>query len=196
MTVITELMKYYNNLDRQFHFYFMELIRRPGAETIHDLRVNMKKQVAFFHLLEAVAPDFIADKAHQAFAHFYKKAGRIRDLQVERKVVEAEEELLHLGRHLSLKLVREEKMRTQDLRRYEEDYSLEPIRALSRVVKTHVQNLPLPQMTQRLADYFGILTDSIDRLSRLADRKKEELHNLRKHLKELFYNLDLVDPSK
>lgn len=193
MNVIKELHEYYSDLDRRFHFFFMELIRNPGRETIHDLRVNMKKQNAFFRLLSALDNDFIAEKATDAFAHFYKRAGKVRDLQVERQVVEAEEELLSLGRHLSLKLIRHEKMYLADLRRYEEEYSLEPIRALARVVKHHIQNLAVEEMAGRLEEYFGLLLDAIGRVSELALRREDELHNLRRRIKELFYNLELMD---
>ncbi len=193
MDATKAFMKYYADLDRRFHFFFMELLREPGPETIHDLRVNLKKQVAFFRLLEALDDSFIAEKAIDVFTEFYKKAGKVRDIQVERQVVEAEEAFLHLGRHLSLRLRREEKIRTADLQNYEREFSLEPVRALTRLVKNRLQYLPVDELSERLSDYFGCLIEQVKRTAELGERREKELHNLRKRLKELFYNLQLLD---
>jgi CHAD domain-containing protein len=58
------------------------------ADDIHGVRVNIKKLKAYAELLEFLNPDFSAGKLKDILKKVFKSAGKIRDLQVQLKMLD------------------------------------------------------------------------------------------------------------
>ena len=123
MSIVQLLSEYYQELDRGFHLYWMEVLRDYGPETVHGLRVNLKQQRAFFYMLEALAPSFSAGEAMDVFEGVYRKAGKVRDRQVERALLEKNERRLHIEHRFSAWLEEQEGRRALLLQQYESGHS-------------------------------------------------------------------------
>ena len=67
------------------------ILREPGhkyePETFHDLRVQIKKLNALFHLVNFCAKDFKRKESFEPFKLIFKQAGKIRALQVEEEII-------------------------------------------------------------------------------------------------------------
>lgn len=183
------LSEYYQDLDRGFHLYWMEVLRDYGPETVHGLRVNLKQQRAFFYMLEALTPSFSAGEAMDVFEGVYRKAGKVRDRQVERALIEKNEHRLHIEHRFSAWLEEQEGRRALLLQQYESGHSMLPVRALSEQVLRTIRALPEHELEALLQAYFIKIIRGVVAFIRGDKAAGDDLHDLRKFIKELFYNL-------
>ena len=189
MSIARLLLEYYQELDRGFHLYWIEAQRDYGRETVHGLRVNLKKQRSFFYLLEALTPSFVAVEASEVFDGVYGKAGKVRDLQVERALIEKNERKLQLEHRLSAWLEKQEGRRVLNLQQYESGHSMLPFRKLSERVGRIIGQLPEKGLEAQLGAYYIKIIRGVIAFVRGNKAAGEDLHDLRRFIKELFYNL-------
>lgn len=189
MSIVRLLSEYYQELDRGFHLYWMEVLRDYGPETVHGLRVNLKQQRAFFYMLEALASSFSAGEAMDVFEGVYRKAGKVRDRQVERALLEKNERRLHIEHRFSAWLEEQEGRRALLLQQYESGHSMLPVRKLSEQVFQIIRELPEQGAEARLQAYFIKIIRGVIAFIRGDKAAGDDLHDLRKFIKELFYNL-------
>ena len=192
MTLRKSLSAYYEELDRAFHLYRMEALRHYGPETAHSLRVNLKRQNAFFHLLQALEVRFRAGLALDAFDAIYRRAGRVRNRQVERQLIEKKERKLNQAHRLSAWLEAKENRRAKQLRKYGAKHSITPVRELSSRVYSVLQHIDEAAAAPRMLAYFRKLIHAIADFSDRPNAPAEHLHDLRKFIKELFYNIEFL----
>jgi len=191
MRIQQRLRQYYETLDRDFHQHFTDVLYQYEDETVHQMRVNLKKQTSFFRLLEVLDEEFSADLAFETLSRLYKKAGRVRDVQVERAVVSKDESRLRLDHAFSEWLQQREAEQREKLERFEANYSLVPVRELSRHIIDRVRVLPTRHIQEGMPRYFA---QALRRLRvDLEELDQDHLHDLRKGIKELYYNLLLLD---
>jgi CHAD domain-containing protein len=193
MNCVRCLTDYYEELEKEFHILYMEALDRFGEKTIHDMRVNMKRQTAFFRLIEALDERFSAEEAMEGFAKIYNRAGKLRNIQVERKVIARDENQLHLEKYISGWLSQREELQKEAFREYEIKHSLIPIRETGKWVKDCVARIPGEGLQGRYLQYLKKLLKKIAGEIGEEEVTEEQLHLLRKDVKEFFYNLQLAD---
>lgn len=193
MNITNSLLDHYATLEKEFHREFAALLLEGSARSVHQLRVNLKKQLAFFHLLEALDPSFSTERATQAFSKIYRKAGKVRNLQVEKGVVAKiggptgqADQFMHW-------LEERECQRRERLHEFGAKLNLVPVRRLSHRVGTHIRFLNRESLSSGLIAYLSGLLDSAADLLRPENLAGEKLHDLRRIVKELFFNLRFVD---
>lgn len=193
MDCVNGLLQYFTNLEKDFHHYYVDVLRDGAEEAIHQLRLNMKKQTAFFHLLEYLDPSFSTERALEAYDQLYKKAGKVRNIQVERSIVRREEKLLKLERAFSQWLDGRARERTDQLLEYGSEFSLLPVRRLASLVRSRINFLPAEHLRDQLQAYFGQLFTAVRKQAPLALLEEAQIHPLRKLIKELFFNIHLLN---
>jgi CHAD domain-containing protein len=186
------LSAYYQELDKAFHLYWMEGLVDYGEETAHGIRVNLKRQFAFFHLLQCLDPAFSAEKAVDKFSALYKRAGKIRDRQVERQLLLNTERRMRLVFGLSNQLREKAARKGKLLQEWARTHDTESVRKLAARVFKSINRLPEKDQAQRMKSYFTGLIHSIASFPSIFDEADEALHDLRKSIKELFYNLEII----
>ncbi|MBK7476525.1 MAG: CHAD domain-containing protein [Haliscomenobacter sp.] len=184
-----QLLEYYRGLCKDFHRLFLEVNQAYGRDTVHDLRVNLKKQMAFYRFLEAVEPPFSAKEAKASFGELYDLAGKVRDLQVERSLLR---KTVRLDSLFASWLKQREAAYKTLLQEYEKELTLAPVRRLERTVESAIQ-----------AIHPGIALDCFERflktlLEKIRETLKgtgavERLHYLRKRIKDLYFNLHMLE---
>jgi len=193
MSIARLLLEYYQELDRGFHLYWMEVLRDYGPETVHGLRVNLKKQRAFFYLLEALTPSFTAGEASDVFDGVYGKAGKVRDRQVERALIEKNERRLQSAHQFSTWLQEQEGRRVLKLQAYVSGHSMLPFRKLSERIGRTIGQLPEKGLETRLGVYYIKIIRGVIAFVRGDKAAGDDLHDLRRFIKELFYNLSFLE---
>ena len=78
--IMDSLVKYYDKLWREYRRYLNRILHSTDADTIHELRIVIKKIRALFHLLTFSNFDF--DKHFAPMATIFKAVGKIRDIDV------------------------------------------------------------------------------------------------------------------
>ena len=189
----TVLHEHYDALEKAFHALFLEFQTDPAGETIHQLRVNIKQQIAFFRILRALESHLPLEEIQAPFAAFFKSIGKIRNLEIRQQLLTNEEKKYQVADSYSNKI--QEKISTEKLwwTTETEPLSLIPFRQVSHKVKSSIDRLPLENLKETLGEYFYFLIAEIRKTVSQETVKIEQLHDLRKLLKVLFFNLKLTD---
>jgi len=182
---------YYEDLKKKFHQLYNDLLHDCEVETIHQFRLNLKRQLGFFRLLEILLDGFEAEEAFAQYAPLYKLAGKVRDIQVEKKVVSRDEDLLLMEKRFTLWLEEKEHDRICKLQQLGANSSLASIHDLEERVSQRLMHLSPALLEERLPQYFSHQIESLHK--HLKRKRRLALHDLRKEVKELFYNLQLLN---
>lgn len=167
--------------------YSQQLPGTFAVEDIHELRVEYKKLRAFIRLVQL---DEAAGK-HLAMPEkvkaLYRAAGSVRDLQLfqgasQKIITEKEGGLPHFNKSLDKKLFAAKENAVEEVERFEGRRAFTPI-------------------TDALPDYlhdntirqFILRKVAAIRIIQLALERDEELHSVRKHLKDIFYVIRIFE---
>jgi hypothetical protein len=182
---------YYEDLKKRFHQLYNDLLHDCEVETVHQFRLNLKRQLGFYKLLQILFDDFRAEEAFAQYIPLYKMAGKVRDIQVEKKVVGRDEDLLLMEKRFTLWLEEKEQDRIFQLQQLGATSSLALIHELEEQVTQKLMHLSPALLEERLPQYFSRQIKSLQQ--HLKRKRRLALHDLRKEVKELYYNLQLLD---
>ncbi|GEM_PF-2378206 len=193
MYVTYTLHEHFDVLEKDFHRLFLEFQISPEGETVHQLRVNMKKQMAFFQMLRALETHLPLEEIQAPFAAFFKSIGKIRNLEIRQTILSAEEREQKIKSEYVEALthnIQEEKdwWLSDDV-----DISLIPIRLATDKVRSSIDRMPLCNIREMLGEYFYFLIEEIRQIIQNETPSAEQLHDLRKILKVCYLNLKLTD---
>ncbi len=79
--------EYYDNQHQKIRTSFELASKYFDVEGIHELRVEIKRQRAFFDLIEAINPNFHAHQNLQKIRKLFKAAGALRDLHIAQAAI-------------------------------------------------------------------------------------------------------------
>lgn len=194
--ILDSVEKYYQTLDADFHFLYAELLKEESEGNVHALRLNLKKQLAFFNLMTFLVDNFPLKSICKPYRECMKKTSKLRDLKVEQKIICQDEKKHKLSKRLSKHLQAEENYQKTLLRGFEEEHSILPLREASETTLAYLNQLRgNTGIWVRLSNYYLSQLDHIRRAVELCEIKKDEngLHDLRTLVKELMLNLALPE---
>ncbi len=188
-----KLVQYYKTIDQLFSSKYIETFHQFDRDVIHKLRVSIKKLRALFSLLAALSDQVNAKKAYRPIRQVFRKAGAIRDLQVQQKLLKQYEKKfeLDLSDHIDRLFTKEQDAKANFLVFKKQNY-FTVLKQHSDYLLRNLQSLNLEALNAQLSAYFQTLFQQIFQLIDLPNKEAEQLHDLRKLLKELNYNLLLV----
>jgi CHAD domain-containing protein len=175
---------YYADLHRVFRHHWAAVLQDYGPETAHDLRVNLKRQMAFFRLLETLDGHFSAQAAADTFHELYRLAGKVRNRQVELALIKKYDASVFLSHWL---LDKEQRHR-QVLQAKEQELGLDYLDTQAKLVQQHIVCIPEREIPVGLRRYFHAIISRLEVFS----GEVPDWHALRKLIKELFYNWSFV----
>ncbi len=187
------MLNYYNDLDLKFNELFLEVLNDFNEKAVHGFRVNIKKQVAFFHLLDCVAPKFQAVETVALFSRIFKKAGAIRKVHIEKNILTNKDLKIKVAPEIIQNL--DERLAKKVDRFLQHNYAedLKAINENSELIKKLIQKISKNSLNNGLNEYFIKLLSSLKKMSVSCKVSEAAFHDLRKLLKELFYNLFLIN---
>jgi CHAD domain-containing protein len=167
--------------------------RTFGVETVHDLRVEIKRLRAFFDLAEACNPLFAGRAAFQPIRKLFKAAAPLREVQVDLTL--ARDKCAALGLRLdeyrnALKAaeLRARKKFSAAAGCFDPGVFLDQETALRRVLDG-IESSVLQSKTEA---FFHILTGELRHLERAGPRDRQTLHRIRILAKKSRYVLEVV----
>jgi len=107
------LGEYYKSQEQKIRENFLLAVSTFDVEGIHELRVEIKRLRAFFHLIGHINPVFRPEQDLQKIQSLFKSAGKIRDIHVQQNM--AREKISSLNLELSeyLNFLKEKEMRAR-----------------------------------------------------------------------------------
>lgn len=192
MSTLTTIRDYYTGLDQGFNDLYFDVLKAFDVKAVHDMRVNIKKQTAFFHLLESIDPNFEANASKAIFLKIYKNAGEIRKIHIEQAILSNDKLDATLVKKLHAKLAKKLRKSVDDFLYHNNTRSLLAIRKNSPEIEAYILNLSEDKLFQNLHKYFKNLISKMKRVADLSKKSKKAYHDLRKLLKELTHNFNLI----
>ncbi|MBK6903754.1 MAG: CHAD domain-containing protein [Saprospirales bacterium] len=191
-TLKTELIACFDQLDTYVHLSFLEMQRDCRKGTIHALRVALKRFRALLQMLDALDPHFAGKPAIKKLKPLFEEAGKLRALQILDAILHAQEEKLQMDHVHSAKIRQRIGAQQRFFDEFIHSYSIADIREASLQARSHLLHLGLRALRSGLRGYFRDLLQDISRLSREGLSSKKRLHDLRKNIKKVHYNLLVI----
>lgn len=171
---------------KKIYFYLKKVANDFDAETIHQFRVEYKKLRAFLRLLSiAVSSEEI--KISNKFKNVYRVAGSIRDIQlVKKSMVEITPDgIKKPTAYLSILQKELKKLRSRFTK-------LNNKNVIQKSRKKIYTALPKKITTLHYGLFIHTKWESIGSIIRSKKFTDENIHTIRKSLKDLFYNHEII----
>jgi CHAD domain-containing protein len=156
---------------------------RFTIETYHQLRVEIKKLNALFHVVKFCIPDFKIKKTFKPFAILFRQAGKVREIQLEEAIIK-EYQLPASLRNFRKELKMQKTYELNSFFIMKNPKLISELKSKFELIKPLFSKLTLEKVNEYLIKRKGSIS------KQLANRslKVKELHKLRKRLKRLAYN--------
>lgn len=188
-----KLINYFEKQQQLFTEYYNESSKGYTINSVHEMRLCMKRLRALFIFLEALEPDLISTKIIlSGFRKLFKSAGNIRDIQIQKKIALHFEQELHTSfpEYISFlnknekKAIRafEKRMRGYEP---EKDFTL-----LRNIISDTLSTYPSEDISIRGSE---IIFDKFSLVNTMAHKKLTpvQLHSIRTKLKQIAYLLKI-----
>ena len=192
-TMTEKLINYFEKQQQLFTEYYKESRKNYTINSIHEMRLCMKRLRALFLFFEALEPDIISTKVLlSSFRKLFKLAGHIRDIQIQKKMtlhLETEletsfSEYIHYLNKNEKKAIKafEKKMRGYDP---EKDFSL-----IRNIISDTISSYPSDDISLRGRE---IIFDKFSLVNKMTHGKlnSTQLHSIRTKLKQISYLLKI-----
>lgn len=194
MKTETALKKYLKRRAKAITAILQKPSRAYTVATFHKLRVEIKKLNALFQLVNDCSEDFKRKKTFKPFKSVFRQAGEVRELQL----VEAMLKKYNFKSSLKVYLNGLKKLRVKDQRDF---FLIISKKFLAKLKKTYLDVIPFLNEPDRkqVNQYMEKKRKIIETLFGQVSLNAEHVHELRKQLKQFYYNrksLALLKQSK
>jgi len=176
------ILNYFNKRKKAINALLAKPDNRYEAKYFHDLRVEIKKVRALAVMLESSAKKFNSSKAVRPIKKIFDQAGKVRELQLELAMIRK-----HDPSHSFRAYPHILRMKTnEEIKKFSLLHNKS-----SRVKKTFSQITPAIKNINKgdLNHYVRKGKNQIAALVKTKQIKAKKVHELRKSLKKLYYNL-------
>ena len=188
-----KLINYFEKQQELFTQYYNESSKYYSINSVHEMRLCMKRLRTLFLFLEALEPDVISTKILlSCFRKLFKRAGHIRDIQIQKKLALHFEKEMHASYPEYIHFLnKNEKKAIRDFEKKMQGYEPEKDFSLIRnIISETLSTYPSEDISIRgrqiILDKFILVKNmSHEKLSSV------QLHSIRTKLKQISYLLKI-----
>lgn len=190
MKTSAKLIKFYH----QHADAVNELLQKPTPEfheeDFHALRVHIKKIKAVFSLTDACVKKFKQDKLFKPFKTVFQQAGKVRELQLQVSLMKKYKQDPALKDYYK-------KLEDDIQKEHQEFFKLVDYKLKNSLIKKVKETLPYLSKVNSSAvrKFLQEKRIHIEELIQKGNPQTEQVHDLRKHFKELFYLQKIFQPK-
>lgn len=192
-----ELIAYHESLSTTFQQLFAAAIVQKTGKQLHPMRVNTKQLMAFYDLLAVLDKKFPSKKLRKPAKAFMHQTGSIRNAQMKASLIgEVEKQLMLAPQKNNYRLDATKKSRIKAAFKTNKHFSLELVEAAAAKTNKHLNRLAgRVDLWSNMHHYFWEQIDLVRRIGEgiMLNPKTSEAHRLRKAMKSLMYNLQLLE---
>lgn len=179
----TALKKYSQKRVKAITALLQKPARTYTVATFHGLRVEIKKLSALFELVNDCSKDFKRKKTFKPFKSIFRQAGKVRELQL----VEAMLKKYNFQSSLKVYLHDLEQLRLKEQKIF---FSIINEKFAAQVKNTCKDLAPFLKKTDKkeVKEYMEKKKKEIETLLDQTTLKAEQVHEVRKRLKQFYYN--------
>jgi CHAD domain-containing protein len=175
---------------RQMQRHISVIEHKMDEEAIHQFRVEYKKLRAVLRLLSTLPAKQVRIKPAKKLKQLYTICGEIRDLQLEQKRIEkASENSKQIKAHCRTLQHSIKELKPQLKKQLDKD----PV-SISR--KKTERHLPDEFSLHDFRRFARLQWADIKNILRSGISNDDQLHTIRKHFKDLYYNLKIYDGAE
>lgn len=164
--------------------------RYYGVDAIHDLRVEIKRIRALYHLIHAIVPSFSVERHTQSMRKLFKKAGMLRDIDIQQEIVRQGHEKYELSEYLNY-LKKQELLLRPEFVMACHSFRTQTLKSNRITVMKAIAKLSQDQLQIKIGKYADSTLKKIKTLSQRKTQSSQCLHDIRKLTKVARYSLDL-----
>ncbi len=175
-------LKYIRYRSERITVRVKKLGRRCGEASLHNLRVDIKKQRALYRLFHEADPDFPYQKSFHRLKKIFAHAGIVREIHRQTDLLQGESDVdAHFTRKYTRYLVNAYQLARNDFRIHARDAGIPTWEELEEAVRQAISQCNQPT----LADYFQQLNARAHQIiGHITTSSNEEIHQLRKDIKD------------
>ena len=177
------LKSYFKKRKKALNLILEKSPDRYTVKTFHELRLEIKKLEALFELIAFSSKKFKLQKTFTPFRIIFKKAGKIREIQLEQTLLE-EQPNFHLLKKYPNQL---KKLETKKIKNFFATANKHLIKKLKGKYRKIIW-LFSKISTKDVNDYRYKTRKELEKLIRKNIFKKKQIHDFRKRLKVYQYN--------
>ncbi|MCP3933348.1 MAG: hypothetical protein GY705_30125 [Bacteroidetes bacterium] len=195
MTMIKKkcLSEYFNKLDKEFHYLYMDVLASFERDTIEKFRFNLSRQLALFRLIEAINPRFYGEEALVMYDNLLEKAGDVRRIQQEIDLFDFEKNEERIPPDLADLLNSRENKSKKKFIKYGWTHSLAAYRENAIIVRKSLERMPETEIRERLISFCNFLLVEITTQAQIFKLKNKNIVEIRKKISQLYYNLEIIN---
>lgn len=177
------LYEYFKKLQKSINKKLEKSPKNYDKEDYHNLRVEIKKLKALMDFIKFNCADFKRKKLFKPFKKLFTQSGKVREFQLEKRIIEGYKQLFSLGKYFSKLNSRIQKEQKEFLKIMDKKMCRE-IRKSLKEIKSFAQKTESTDMEI----YIKNENKKIHSLITQHPLEAEQMHSLRKLLKADFYN--------
>lgn len=179
-----------NNINRSYYTrlagFAAQLEKRYKKGVIHDFRLDIKKLRAFYRLITLESVEAKPLKLPRRLKAMYRGLGRIRDLQQQQKSVEAFAQKKGIRPQYLL-----DELKHQLKKQTGKKSFLLSSKYFPKYAEKTGKKLPLQLSAETLRTFFLQKKQGIQDIIAKASLSDDELHSIRKNIKDMMYVSDI-----
>jgi CHAD domain-containing protein len=175
-----ELKKYFDKSSQKVVMYLSDSGGKHPVKTLHELRVEIKRIRFVCHLIQHFNKKSDVDLIYKPYEKVFKNAGKIRSIQMQRKLITMLEES-----DVFDKIIKEHKRNEKKLLRKffkKAEIQSEILNAYKPLINGEIEKIINPDLESYADHLLKFLFHNLT-----TKTKPEELHELRKKVKELIF---------
>lgn len=191
------LLDFFKNQCSLFLLNFNLAQKKPDADPIHDMRVAFKRIRAVYLLMERLFPEsFDMEKAEGELKDLFRLSGRMRDAQVQQTLLEAHETNLSttFGEYKAYLKKTEKKSINKFLDYLHKSDAEAELKKQQQEIVQLISTAGNEQIRQQIILFAHELMETAHNMH-TEQEKDENLHEIRRKLKQCHYLLSVLDPN-
>ncbi len=184
-----QILEYFQHQHKQFELNFESAFSTVDKNTIHDMRVSIKRLRLLYRFLDfASDKQFCAKKKAKLLIDVFKSAGPLRDAQIQISIIEKLKEYFNTGyQELNQFINLKEESGIQKFKEKGATFELEKINHLFNFSENLLKIIiAFPDLKSTFANYKKNRQHKIDSLLK-AKNQEIDFHQVRKRIKDLTY---------
>lgn len=174
------------NIDRSRRYF--------AVEGIHDLRVDIKKLRALYDLVKVIAPTFNAEKHRRPLRKLFKKAGQLRDIDIQQALVLRAMKSCDLSEFYN-RLKGQELLLRPGLVEACDDFDSSALQSAVTAMEAALAKHTTRVIAGRIERDIERVLGRIKILTAKKNQTRHSLHEIRKLVKRARYTLDVWKPA-
>lgn len=184
---------HYQSLYQRFRKNFKRAAEDFEVEGVHDLRVDIKRFRAFFHLIESINPIFQAKLHFKPIRRLFKSAGPLRDAHVQQASVQKWSAKLELELSEYFNYLKQKEMKgRKDFSKCAKKFDFQVFNSNWIKIRQMLMYISADYIQHKSEEKFQQMVLDIIQFKNNQDFKEDDYHSIRILSKEARYILEIL----